>query len=130
MTFTQILNVSISASWLVGAVLLLRLVLKRAPKALICTLWALVAVRLLCPVLPESPVSLLPTVEVIPERYLMMEPGDSDGIQPILDIVSNPNYPMVVDKNLAMDGGRLQWKDLFWTLNWYVGMGVMALYAL
>ena len=130
MTFTQILNVSISASWLVVAVLLLRLVLKRAPKALICALWALVAVRLLCPVLPESPVSLLPTVEVIPERYLMMEPGDSDGIQPILDIVSNPNYPMVVDKNMSMSVDRLQWKDLFWTLNWYVGMGVMALYAL
>ena len=130
MSFAQILNVSISASWLVGALLLLRLVLKRAPKALVCALWMLVAVRLICPVLPESPASLIPTVEVIPERYLMMEPAERDGIQPLLDIVSNPNYPMAVDKNLPMDVDRLQWTDLFWTLNWYVGMCVMALYAL
>ena len=130
MSFTQILNVSISASWLVGAVLLLRLALKRAPKALICALWVLVAVRLLCPALPESSVSLIPTAEVIPERYLMMEPAQSDGTQPVLDIVSNPNYPMTVDKNLAMDVDRLQWTDLFWTINWCVGMGIMALYAL
>ena len=130
MSFTQILNVSISASWLVGVIVLLRLVLKRAPKALVCALWALVAVRLLCPVLPESPVSLVPTAQVIPERYLAMEPGESDGVQPILDIVSNPIYPEVVDMNLPMNVDRLQWRDLFWTLGWWAGMAIMALYAL
>ena len=130
MSFTQILNVSISASWLVGVIVLLRFALKRAPKALICALWALVAVRLLCPVLPESPVSLVPTTQMIPERYLAMEPVESGGTQAILDIVTNPVYPMSVDMNLDMDVDRLQWKDLFWTINWWAGMGIMALYAL
>ena len=47
MSFTQVLNLSISASWLVIAIMLARVLLKNAPKALHCALWALVAVRLL-----------------------------------------------------------------------------------
>ena len=45
--FLRILNMSITAGWLVLAVLLLRLVLKRAPKAIRCALWSLVAIRFL-----------------------------------------------------------------------------------
>ncbi len=131
MSFTQILNVSISASWLVGIIVLLRFALKRAPKALVCALWALVALRLLCPVLPESSVSLVPTVQVVPEEYLAMEPSDYyDGERVVLDIVTNPIYPQTVDIPLPVLVSSYQWDDLFWTLGWWAGMGVMALYAL
>ena len=47
--FLKILNMSLAAGVLTAAVLLLRLALRRAPKWLRCLLWALVAVRLLCP---------------------------------------------------------------------------------
>ncbi len=60
MLFTKVLNMSISASWLVLVVLALRLMLKQSPKWVHVALWALVAVRLICPWSPESEVSLVP----------------------------------------------------------------------
>ena len=48
--FANILSISIGANWLILAVLLLRFLLKKAPRRVICILWAMVAVRLLLPV--------------------------------------------------------------------------------
>lgn len=59
--FLQILNASITASWLIGAVVLVRLVIKRkAPRWIVCLLWGLVAVRLVLPFEVESSFSLVP----------------------------------------------------------------------
>lgn len=58
--FVRILNMSISACFVVGAVLLFRLLLARAPKQYSYFLWLLVFVRLLCPFTIESPLSLVP----------------------------------------------------------------------
>ena len=58
--FLKIIVMSISASWLVLAVLILRLVLKKAPKWMNVLLWGIVAVRLICPFTIESPVSMIP----------------------------------------------------------------------
>ncbi|MCH5345013.1 MAG: transcriptional regulator [Acetatifactor sp.] len=63
--FLRLLNMSIAASWLIIAVIVLRLLLKRAPKWLPCTLWAIVAVRLICPFSFESSFSLIPSAETI-----------------------------------------------------------------
>ncbi|MDD6034939.1 MAG: DUF6273 domain-containing protein [Lachnospiraceae bacterium] len=64
--FVKILNMSLTAGWIVLAVLLVRLLLKRkAPKALFPVLWAFVAVRLLCPVTFESSISLIPDAEPV-----------------------------------------------------------------
>ena len=45
--FLKVLNLSFSAAWVVLAVVLARLLLKKAPRRLVCALWALVALRLL-----------------------------------------------------------------------------------
>ena len=58
--FLKLLNMSIAAGWLVVAVIVLRLCLRKAPKAIHCALWALVAIRLLCPFSLESNFSLIP----------------------------------------------------------------------
>ena len=58
--FLKLLNMSIAAGWLVVAVIVLRLCLKKAPKAIHCALWALVAIRLICPFSLESSFSLIP----------------------------------------------------------------------
>lgn len=58
--FLKLLHMSLAAGVLVIAVMLLRLLLKRAPKAIHCALWALVALRLLLPFSVESPFSLIP----------------------------------------------------------------------
>ncbi|MDE6364554.1 MAG: M56 family metallopeptidase, partial [Lachnospiraceae bacterium] len=65
MIFLKILNMGIAASWLITAVFVLRQLMKRAPKWLPCLLWALVAVRLICPFSLESALSLIPDAEPI-----------------------------------------------------------------
>ena len=69
MAFTKVLTMSISASWLVLAVAALRVLLKKSPKWIHVALWALVALRLVCPFSLESTFSLIPekTTEQIVE---------------------------------------------------------------
>ena len=47
--FLKIMNMSITAGWLILAVVVARLLLKKAPKQIHCLLWGLVAIRLVCP---------------------------------------------------------------------------------
>ena len=66
--FAKLVSISIVSNWLILAVILLRVLLKKAPRWIICILWALVAVRLVFPFSIESPVSLIPeTTSVIQE---------------------------------------------------------------
>lgn len=81
--FLKLLNMSIAASWLILAVILLRFLLKRAPKWLPCTFWAIVAVRLICPFSLESSLSLIPSTETIPVQNIY----SSDPA-----IADNPHY--------------------------------------
>ena len=69
--FLNIVNMSISASWLVLTVLLLRFVLKKAPKWVNVLLWGIVAVRLAFPFSIESALSLIPSAETISPGIMM-----------------------------------------------------------
>ena len=82
--FLKIINMSISASWLVMAVLILRLVLKKAPKWINVLLWGIVAVRLICPFSFESALSLIPSAETFPEKVISGPSFDvQTGITPV-----------------------------------------------
>ncbi|MBQ3261660.1 MAG: M56 family metallopeptidase [Oscillospiraceae bacterium] len=63
--FHKLLYMSFSAMWLAVAVLALRVLLRRAPRRVILLLWALVAVRLVCPVSVESRISVVPRPETV-----------------------------------------------------------------
>ena len=87
--FIEILNVSISACWLILAVLCLRFALKKAPKWVWVFLWGLVAVRLLCPFAVDSAFSLIPSAEtIIPEIMLDETPTISTGFSAIDSVVN------------------------------------------
>ena len=99
--FLKIVNMSISAGWLVLAVLVLRFALKKAPKWVSVLLWGIVAVRLICPFSIESALSLIPSRETIsPEIMMDWTPEITTGIAP-LDQVVNP----VISTSLAPDPG-------------------------
>ena len=66
--FLKLVNLSISASWLILAVLVLRVVLKKAPKWVMPLLWGVVALRLVCLFSIESALSLIPSAETITSR--------------------------------------------------------------
>ena len=71
--FIKLFNMSITASWLVLAVILLRILLKKAPKWIRGILWSIVAIRLLIPVSIESILSLIPSANTIPENITVVQ---------------------------------------------------------
>ena len=83
--FLQIFRMSISASWLIIAVIFIRLLLRKAPKGFRYILWALVAVRLLCPVFLESEFSL------VPNQGILSEVGDA--VVPMTPMVPDTDAP-------------------------------------
>jgi len=67
--FLKLLNMSLSACPLVLAVLVLRIVLKKAPKWSVVLLWGIVALRLVLPFSLESALSLIPSAEPLPGKF-------------------------------------------------------------
>ena len=63
--FLKLLNISITAGYIVIAVLLFRLILKRAPKRIRVILWGIAALRLVLPFSVESSFSLIPSRETV-----------------------------------------------------------------
>lgn len=126
--FIKCVNLSISAGWLILAVILLRYFLKKAPRQLVCLLWMAVGLRLLCPFTLTSPFSLLPSAETVPQTILLspapaidsgIAPVDA-GINPILSaaFVPDPEYSVNPLQILAYIASRI----------WLAGLAVMLIY--
>ena len=133
--FLRIVNMSITASWLILAVILVRLLLRKAPKRISCVLWAFVAIRLICPFSLESALSLIPSTEVYPVDVIYNENQQisnnpynwrtNTGI-PLIDgsgsnntILQNVSTGPVLRNNLNIIG-----------CIWLVGIVVLLLYAI
>lgn len=71
--FLKLLNISITASWIVLAVVLVRLFLRKTPRWIVCILWGIVALRLVLPFTFESRLSLVPDVEVPVQRVVQQQ---------------------------------------------------------
>ena len=127
--FLKVLNMSISATYLVLAVLLLRLLIKKAPKWVSVLLWGIVAVRLICPVSIESILSLVPSGETVsPEIMMDWTPEIQTGISS-LDSVVNP----VISETFAPDpltsANPLQILIPVAAVFWLTGVGIMLIYT-
>ena len=127
--FLKIINMSISASWLVLAVLLLRFVLKKAPKWVNVLLWGIVAVRLAFPFSIESALSLIPSAETIPPNIGMnTTPTINSGI----NTINNAVNPIISQSNTPMAGASvnpLQITIGIFEYIWIFGMIALALYT-
>lgn len=88
--FLKIVNMSISASWVVIAVLTLRFCLKKAPKWVNVLLWGIVAVRMVFPFSIESVLSLIPSAETISPSIMMEQSPSVQTGAPALNHVINP----------------------------------------
>lgn len=128
--FLNLFNRAMAAGWLVLAVLVLRLVLKKAPKWVCCLLWALVAVRLVCPFTPESALSLVPSAQVLaPETLYDPAPELHTGIEFVNSAVNRSFTPAMTTEGLTSVNPLQIWTWLAgWV--WAVGAAAMAVYAL
>lgn len=129
--FLKLLNLSISASWLVLAVLVLRLVSKRSPKWMNVLLWGIVALRLMLPFSIESALSLIPSAETVSPAVMQFDPAPTitSGVN-IIDNAVNPSLSEHFAAAPTMSVNPLYvWTYLAgWV--WLIGLGAMLLYAL
>ena len=128
--FLKIINMSISASWLILAVLILRLVLKKAPKWVNVLLWGIVAVRLICPFSFESALSLIPSAETFPEKIIS---GPSFDIQTGISPVDNRINDYLGDRYFegvtvpANNGNNIM---TILTIVWIIGILLLVAYTI
>ncbi len=128
--FLHFLNISITAGWIVLAVVLLRLVFKKAPKWISCLLWAVVGLRLLLPFSIESIFSLVPSTNTVdPSIVYQTQPTVNTGIDAVNSVV-NP----IISSSFAPDpmtsANPLQiWLFIF-SWMWVIGIGLMLMYTI
>ena len=128
--FLKLVNLSLTAGWLVLAVVALRLIFRKAPRWIFCALWGLVALRLICPVSVESVLSLIPSSEPLPQDIIYTaEPYIDSGI----DVVDRVVNPVLMDSlgaagHLTSVNPTQVWSFILSRV-WAVGTAVMLAYA-
>jgi beta-lactamase regulating signal transducer with metallopeptidase domain len=127
--FLKTLNMSIAASWLILAVVLLRFALKKAPKWIAVLLWGVVAVRLVVPFSFESALSLIPSAETFNAHNIQYEtPAISSGI-PAVNNAVNPVQGETFATNPAASVNPLYVWTFIVSVIWLIGIAAMLLYA-
>ena len=127
--FLKLLNMSITAGWLALVVILVRLVFKKAPKALTVALWGLVGLRLLLPWSFESIFSLIPSAETVPQNITTTNTPQINSGVGFFNSAVNP----VISDSLAPTPGDsvnpMQIVVYVATAVWLVGVAVMLIYT-
>ena len=127
--FLKTLNMSIAASWLILAVVLLRFVLKKAPKWILILLWGIVALRLVVPFSFESALSLIPSAQTFNSHNIQYEtpvihsgiPAFNNAVNPVLGEAFAPNPTASVNPLYV-------WTFIL-SVIWLIGVAAMLLYA-
>jgi len=130
MLFLKVLNMSITASWLVLAVFLLRFVFRKSTKALHVVMWALVGLRLVCPFSIESAFSLIPSVETIPQEIIT---DHSFEVQTGIGFVDEQANEFLGDRyyeGVTVPEGTGMQLTVFLTILWIIGMAAMLAYGI
>lgn len=128
--FLKLVNLSISASWLILAVLVLRVVLKKAPKWVMPLLWGVVALRLVCLFSIESALSLIPSAETIPSEIVTETREPVLYEQATLDIVTNPSLPSAAEVPVGVSRQQAQVDFNIYSVLWLAGMAALLVHAL
>ena len=133
--FLKLLNMSITAGWLILAVLCIRLLFRKIPKWVNCLLWGVVAIRLICPFSIESPFSILPSTEPIKSSTVVE--GEIQNFIPSIDsrltIVKNTINPMLTETfayNESDSVAPLQVVTFAAGLVWCCGMVLLIICAM
>lgn len=134
--FLKFLNMSITAGYLIAAVILLRFLLKHSPKWICCLMWTAVAFRLLCPFTLESSMSLTPSAEVISQRTVQSTQGTVNigiefftGINAI-DAPVNDYLDSHYFEGVTVRANNLSIITSVMGVIWLIGIAAMLTYAL
>lgn len=128
--FLKLLNLSITAGWIVLAVIAVRFVLKRAPKYIHCVLWGIVGLRLCIPFSIESVLSLVPSAETVPMDIVSSSAPSVDSGIPVVNNVINPVISTVLESESASKINPLQIICNVASVVWIIGVIAMLIYAI
>ncbi len=127
--FITLLNLSITASYIILAVLLLKLFLFKAPKWISCLLWSVVGIRLILPFSVESVLSLIPSAQPIPENITTSpKPEISSGVYFVNSVV-NPIISESFKGDAAESANPLQIVFFIASVIWVIGLALMLLWG-
>lgn len=128
--FIKTVNMGIAASWLILVVVVLRILLKKAPKRFRLLLWAIVGLRLVLPVSIESALSLIPSAETLPRGIMSnAEPELNTGLS-VLNEAINPVFTGAFTPGPTASVNPLQVLLSLASVVWLAGAAVMLLWAL
>ncbi len=129
--FVKILNMSLTVSYVVLAIILIRLLLKKVPKIYSYMLWGIVFFRMICPFSFESVISLIPTrSNPIPQNISYMKaPGIYSGIGSIDNTVNNIIYETLPSVNETASVNPIQIVLYIGNIIWVVGFIMIVLYS-
>ncbi len=136
--FVEVLNMGLTATWVMLAVLAVRAFCRKAPKSLVVCLWALVGIRLVAPAIPESVTSLLPSGRIVsPEILTAEKPSIFTGvtalnaaINPVLSDYLSPSYSISSTPMSETGANPMQIVAYGAMVVWFAGMAVMLAYSL
>ncbi|MBQ8800565.1 MAG: hypothetical protein IJZ55_13505 [Lachnospiraceae bacterium] len=136
--FIELLNMGLTATWVVLAVLAVRGLCHKAPRSLVVALWGLVGLRLVCPFVMESVLSLIPSAEIVsPDILLAEQPKIHTGVtmlnstvNPLLSEYFAPGYSVLGTPTPGASANPMQIIAFVAAVIWIVGMGLMFTYSL
>ena len=128
-TFLNLANLSITAGYLILAVLILRLILRRLPKNLLLWLWGLVGLRLILPFSLESALSLIPRARPIPMDIAYSPSPAIDSGVAVIDRAVNPVMAESLTPAAWASVNPMQIVLTIASIIWLAGVAVMLLYA-
>ena len=127
--FLTIVNMSITATWVVLAFTVLRPLLKKVPKWVNCFLWGIVALRLCLPFSLESVFSLIPTTETIPTNITTSAKPQIDTGVGVVNSVVNPVISESFTPDPSYSANPLQVIVGVASYIWVVGLVLMVIYC-
>lgn len=139
--FINLFNMSITASWFILAILVFRLIFKKAPKWVVCILWCLVGIRLICPFSIESRFSFLPKENSVSDIYvheINTENSNYDMVQNHDEIIvtskTEASHKTLVARS-AVAGNHVtkHYRKIDFNICsyiWLIGSGLIAVYGL
>jgi Antirepressor regulating drug resistance, predicted signal transduction N-terminal membrane component len=126
----QLFNMSITASYLIVAIILVRLLFKNLPRKFICLLWGLVAIRLIFPFTIESITSLIPKKSALSEDIIYKNiTSINRNVTPFHNSI-NPLGNQLIDTNVKDSFNIMHIVLTSAVIVWIIGMAILVMYSL
>lgn len=127
--FIDLLNISITASYIIIAVMLFRVIFKKIPRKFICILWGIAGLRLIMPFSFESIFSLIPSTETIPPNSVTRLDAEINSGINLIDVPVNEYLGDRYYEGVTVETGFKETLITVVSIVWIVGIAAILAYG-